>query len=184
MSKALAIPTQTAIARLENIIEIRSSWIDAKRQELATAEEAARTLLQVEGMSDFRIKRANARVRLLRKVVDALERGFVPLPRFSSRKLDVAIEELPVKALAALAEAQAEKIFDEIRFVPGDVGESRRGVRRRAARDPLLVGVVRVPGMQIPGSDRGWGPEWLPGQEEHFLIAWWRPDEETPEVMF
>jgi hypothetical protein len=68
-------------------------------------------------------------------------------------------------------------------FVTGQE-EGRVGRRRRSARDPLLVGVMRHAAMIVPGSDRGWGPQRHPGREEHFLIAWWRPEDERDEVMF
>jgi len=183
-TRALAVPEKSAIMRLEDVVEVRGTWVEAKRRELADAEAAVDALRSLAEVPAFRIKRAVARAGLLRKVVRALERGFIPIPRFSSRRLDVRFDELPVRAIAALGEAQALGIFDEIRFVAGDEGEHRRGRRRRATRDPLLVGVVRIPATAVPGSDRGWGQTWIPGVEEHFLVAYWRPEEERYEVMF
>lgn len=185
---AIALPTASAITRLENVAEIRGTWLESKRQELGLAEAAVGALANTEGIApnSWRLRNAQNRVRLLRKVVRALEHGFVPIPRFSSQTLDLDLEELPVSAIVALKEAQAEEIFEEIRFVRGDVGDSRRGRARRAARDPLLVGVVRTPSIDL-GEFRNVGGEWvrrIPGREEHFLIAWWRPEDERDEVMF
>lgn len=187
-TQALAIPTASAITRLENVAEIRGTWVESKRQELALAEAAVGALATTDGIApnSWRLRNAQNRVRLLRKVVRSLERGFIPIPRFNSRKLDLDLEELPVSAIVALKEAQAQEIFDEVRFVPGDVGASRRGRARRAARDPLLVGVVRTPAIEL-GEFRNVNGEWLnriPGREEHFLVAWWRPEDERDEVMF
>jgi len=181
---ALAIPAASAITRLENVAEIRSTWLDTKRAELDQAEQAAGALERLYGADATRVKTAAKRVGFLRRVLAALERGMVPIPRFSGRRL-TTLDELPVSAIVALDAAGVTKVFDEILFVQGEFGETRRGQRRRQQRDPLLVGVVRTTGTQIPESERGgWGPTHLPGREEHFLIAWWRPEDERDEVMF
>lgn len=180
----LAIPAASAITRLEDVAQIRSTWLDSKRQELIQAEQAAGALERLYGADSTRVKTAVKRVGFLRRVLAALERGMVPIPRFSASRL-TTLDELPVSAIVALDAAGATKVFDEVLFVQGDVGETRRGRRRRAQRDPLLVGVVRMTGTQIPEGERnGWGPTHLPGREEHFLIAWWRPEDERDEVMF
>lgn len=184
--RALTVPTASAITRLEDVAEIRGTWVESKRQELALAESALKALRATEGVNPngWRVRNVQNRVKLLRGVVRALERGFIPIPRFDSLKLQIETEELPVSALVAFQVAQAEKIFDEIRFVRGRAPEGRRGPYGRSpARDPLLVGVVRVPDLEIRDA-RGWHVQTIRGREEHFLVAWWRPEDERDEVMF
>jgi hypothetical protein len=177
----------------DEVVEVRGQWIESKRQELQLAMGAAKDLRALK-VSGARLTRANDRVRLLRKVVAALEAGYIPIPRFDGEKLDVDLEELPAKAIAALVVGGRARLFDEVRLVAGQESISRptwsqrRSGRntRRNQRDPLLVGVVRTPERRMKGRD-AWGSVRemvVPGMEEHFLIAWWRPEDERMEEMF
>jgi hypothetical protein len=100
------VPYAAAITSLANAVQIAPQWIAAKRAELMQAEAAVVALEGLYGRETFRLKQAIARRSLLRKVVKAMEAGFVPIPRFSGHKL-TELDELPVSALVALDEAKA-----------------------------------------------------------------------------
>jgi hypothetical protein len=186
VTRALAKREPQALMPLESVVAVRGEWVEAKRTELAGAEEALEALEALYGPDATRVRRVRGRVTLLRRVVRALERGYIPLPRFGSTRVN-ALEELPLRAVLALKAATDAAVFDEVRYVGGMPSESHRGRQgRRAQRDPLLIGVVRTPAIELPEDERhgGFGPRYLPGEEEHFLIAWWRPEDERMEVMF
>lgn len=172
-------------------VVVQPSWLDAKRTELAKAEAAHQALVNLKA-TPRRKGLAMERVKFLRRVVTAMERGFVPLPRFDSETLQLDVEELPVVALQQLAAAKRTHAFDEVRFVRGRAPDSRprSGFTRRrvATRDPLLVGVIRTTEHRIPvkpTSANLWNDmAIIPAREEHFLIAWWRPEDERDEEMF
>lgn len=183
MSDAIAVVNkQAAIERLrtslEDIVTIRDRWIDGKRQELERAIEAHKALVGA-GASETKQRYSRNRVQLLRKIVNCLEAGFVPIPRFTANKVNVDLEELPLNALMALNDAKATGLFDEVKLVSGDrpdVGSKARG------RDPLLVGIVKMPAAFVAtynylGYRTGWRR--YPARQQHFLIAWWRPEDEV-----
>lgn len=180
--------TTTAVQPItlpSEVAEIREEWIENKRHELMLATDALKDLKVIKA-GHSRLTRANDRVRLLKKVVAVMEAGFIPIPRFDSEKLDIDVQALPAKAIAALAVSDAFKLFDEIRFVTGQESDSRNAWPRRGRRnqrDPIIVGVVRTPEHVIENPRTGWRAP-LPGLEEHFLIAWWRPEDERDETMF
>lgn len=170
------------------IVRLKSAWIDGKRGELERAVEALRRLKSANA-GDGRLGRLRERIALLRKVVRALEAGYIPLPRFDAERLRIDTEELPLSALVAVDEAQASALFDEIRLVRGQESRSRApwSRARRQQRDPLLVGVIRTPEHREGGpTERNPYREFTvyPGREEHFLLAWWRPEDEVAEEMF
>lgn len=184
MAETLVLRESSVVVKVpENLIALRQSWLEGKRAELARAEMALKEL-KGAGASPRKIERVAERVRLLRKVGSCLEAGYMPMPRFGGEKLTLELEELPLNALIAVNDAVAQELFDEIRFVAG--GERTRGYGRRsgqAHRDPMLVGVVRTKIIEAYRSERaGYIPLW--SLEEHFLIAWWRPEDTTPEDLW
>ena len=182
--------TRSAVITVpDDIVRIRDEWVVTKQTELTMAREAL-VRLQESGATERRIKRTQERISLLRRVVRALEKGYVPIPRFDSNKLTLDQEELPLKAIVAVNEAQAQKLFDEFRIVQGSEGLARQGpYGRMPRRDPIIVGVVRTP---QHSHKEVYGPEAysyrividVPGMEEHFLVAWWRPDDQWTQDSF
>ena len=175
----LTIKDTAIITKPEDIAEIRQEWLEGKKRELESAKVALDELGEV-GASERKIRRTKERVGLLKKVVRCLENGFIPIPRFDSNRLRLENEELPLSAITAVKEATAQKIFDEFRIVQGREAMNQRGPRGRLARrDPIIVGVVRTPELQ--DQDRPWNV-W--SMEEHFLVAWWRPEDQHPQDAF
>lgn len=186
---------QTAILP-SPMVTTADRWLQQKRDELARAE-AAVPALRTLGAKPARIRRVRERIRFLKRFVGALEHGYVPIPRFDSQDLDVDVDELPAEALVAMANAKALRLFDQVRFVPGRRAESRPGPHlvettrgrtwtrgRLAARDPLVVGIIRTPEHQVRDPSVSW-PRLIvvPAREEHFLIAFWRPEDEQDWTM-
>ena len=182
MEQKIALRTQTPVLTIpEDFSQIRQHWIEAKEQELERAETAF-VAFSESGATDRRIRRTKERINLLKKVVRALKNGFVPIPRFDSTKLTLDFEELPLNVIVAVNQAKAQFLFDEFRLITGREAVNRRGrLGRLAQRDPLVVGVVRTP--EIIDRINDWTSQrW--SLEEHFLIAWWRPEDERMEEMF
>ena len=172
------IAVQTAVITVpDEIVVVRQTWVTSKKEELTNAEQAL-VALKSAGATSRKIQRVQERINLLRKIVRALEAGFLPIPRFDAHKLRLDQENLPLKAVLAIENATAQKLFDEFRIITGRNGQSGRTRRR----DPLIVGVVRTrrqihyrgrPGdryYRTPVVD-------VPAAEEHFLVAWWRPED-------
>ena len=176
MTQQVSLSTRSTVITIpEEIAQIRQSWAESKRQELAMAQSAYGAL-QEAGATARKLQRVREQIAMLRKVIRALDAGFVPIPRFDSEKLRLDTEELPLKAITAINEATAQRIFDELRLVAGRDPVSRRGPRGRITRrDPLVIGVVRTPEI-VTQNEYGYVAErW--SLEEHFLIAWWRPED-------
>ena len=141
----LAVQETHIIKVPEDLVGIRKEWVKSKEVELIRAEEALKALRATDA-SPARLERTSRRITLLRKVVKALQAGFIPIPRFASTTLRTDMEWLPTKVIIAVSEAKAQPLFDEFRIVAGQEGQSRQGpYGRRAQRDPLIVGVCRVP---------------------------------------
>lgn len=185
----VASPQTMTITVPEEIASIRDAWVKSKHAELETAETALAELRKTG--THGKIKRVESRVTFLRKCVRALDAGFVPMPRFDGALLNLEVEQLPLKALIRVNEVTAQKLFDEIRFVAGQTAtRGNSWSARRNARDPLIVGVARTPRICLIQNEwqeqnshdhvRHLHEEW----EEHFLIAWWRPEDERPEDLF
>ena len=178
VTQELAVVTHP-ITVPEEIIQIRATWVKSKEIELERARSALQQLRESDA-SERRIQRVTERVSLLRKVVRVLQAGYLPIPRFQGDLLRLDMEELPLKAIVAVNEAAAQKLFDEFRLVQGVGATSKRGTARINQRDPLIVGVARTKTLR-PDPERSW-IQW--SQEEHFLIAWWRPEDERQEEMY
>jgi hypothetical protein len=135
-------------------------------------------------------------VRFLKRFIGALEQGYVPIPRFDADTLDLNVEELPAEALVALGQAKTKRLFNEVRYVTGRESDSRPGVHssargmltrgRRPQRDPLIVGIIRTPEHRVRDPHGGWRghDRIIPAREEHFLLAWWRPEDTTDADLF
>ena len=183
-----ALVTRSTVITLPNdIVRIREDWVKSKQAELEMARMAL-ARLDESGATPRRLQTVRERISLLRRVVKALEGGFVPIPRFSSTKLRLDQEDLPLKAIIAVNEAQAQKVFDEFRIVLGQEGSSRQGPYGRIARrDPIIVGVVRTPEhSHVESPNTLWRSVVVdvPGFEEHFLVAWWRPEDQWSQDSF
>ncbi len=182
MSTALAIQNKNAAIErlrtsLESVITIRDEWVTGKKEELERAISASKEL-KAAGAGETKLRYMRHRIAMLRKVVNILESGFVPIPRFAGEGLDIDFDELPLKAVAAVADAKATELFDDIQLVKGSVGDAnRRNPYHRKVRDPFLVGIVRMVGVEITDK-RGWNTKTYPMREEHFLLCWWRPEDE------
>ena len=184
IGQEVAITTGKRVLTIpEDFSQIRQTWIKSKEEELVKAEQAL-VALSATDATDRRIRRTKERINLLKRVVHALKSGYVLIPRFNSDKLTMDMEELPLGAITAIDEAKAQHLFDEFRLIRGNLPEYRRGnMGRRPQRDPLIVGVVRTPGIVVDTWDDGRiRDQWM--LEEHFLIAWWRPEDENMESMF
>lgn len=127
MVEKLVLRTGSAVITMpEEIAAIRQVWVESKEQELEAAQKAYVALTET-GVSERKLKRVRERIGLLRKVVRALNAGYIPIPRFDSAKLKVDYQELPLKAIVAINEAAAQKLFDEFRFIEGREADNRRG---------------------------------------------------------
>ena len=182
-------PMKAVITAVQDILEVRQTWVTGKAQELAQVEQAVRELKAAKA-GEGRVRRAERRVALLRKVVKALQAGYIPIPRFNINGQAFSIEEMPLKAIAAYNEAQQSGVFDEIMAVTGRQAR-RRGWGREHQRDPLIVGIVEVPAVTVLRSDTDskglpiqFRVEVEPPHEEQFLIAWWRPEDLRPEEVY
>lgn len=175
------------ITAVEDILEVRQMWVASKEQELATVEAALAALRQAKG-TEARIRRTERRVAFLRKVIRVLKAGYIPIPRFEISGNAYDLEEMPIKALTAINEAQAAGVFDRICSVAGrQPWRHPYGRRRQHARDPLIVGMVSVDA--VYEERKAWNGsieriEVSPLHEEQFLIAWWRPEDIPPEALF
>jgi len=144
------------------VIKVNPGWLESKREEIQKGEEALKHLQSIEGISKNKVARVRGRLNFLRKFVELMEAGFIPIPRMDfepledpnwrwmpSRKPVIAFDRMPVEAIATVAEYQDK--FDRMGIV--------RPRSRGRKRDPILIGVI------------GYG-----GLEEHFILGWWRPD--------
>ena len=168
----LKITTQSAVIKVpDDFIGVRQGWVEQKQQELVTARQAL-ALLQESEATPRRIKRVQERVALLKKVVRALEKGYIPIPRFYVNKLTLDMEDLPIGAIAAINEAKAQHLFDEFVIASGQPQSCPRGpYGRERPRDPLIIGVVRSPfHEEWHENPRHLVNQWG-GEEEYFLIA-------------
>lgn len=182
---AIQIAQTSVITLPDEVALVRQEWITSKETELAQCREAAEKLKGL-GATDAKMRRVRERINILQKTVNALKAGYIPIPRFQTSTLRLDLEELPLKAIVALDKAKGTALFDEIHFVAGREATSRRGpYRRQPRRDPLLVGIVRTPEVieyEDPVNKRWERARW--SLEEHFLIAWWRPEDISPEQVF
>lgn len=152
----------TLTVKAGEIIKVNPGWLESKREEIRKGEEALKHLEAIEGISRTKVGRVRGRLKFLRKFVELLEAGFIPIPRMDfepleepnwrwmpSRKPVIAFDRMPVEAIATVAEYQGK--FDRMGIV--------RPRSRGRKRDPILIGIISYGGL-----------------EEHFILGWWRPD--------
>lgn len=175
----IAVPEKLAIITVpEEIMRVREAWVTQKREELTAATQALEALRSLHAGA-ARLERCKKTVGLLRKVVRALEHGYIPIPRFRADTLRFELDELPLKAILSIQQAQAQKLFDEYRLVTGGMETQNFDRRqRRVTVDPLIIGVTREPTQIMRWSDGTERRRIL--YEEHFLVAWWRPEDLLP----
>lgn len=186
--------TPRMIRKPADVLAVANHWLESKQGELARAEQALKAMRTL-GVPPARRRLARERVRFLKRFVGALQQGYVPIPRFDGETLDLNVEELPAEALVAMAETRGRRLFDEVRYVTGRLPEARSSGRYdrsgrwthrgRGGVDPLIVGVIRTPEHRvIPPGGSSWHARVIPSREEHFLIAWWRPEDTTDADLF
>lgn len=143
----LMIRSEDAPGFLEGLRTEYQTELDNAQKDLETARHRG-------GRHIAQLRRAQRRVVYAEMKLEALNQGFLPVPRMPVEKLeewylDKAAQNAPEAVVERLKDAIAQGLFTSYAIVrPED--------RRR--RDPLLIGIVR-----LNRSD-----------EEHFLIAWWR----------
>ena len=111
-------PLATVITAVQDILEVRQTWVTGKAQELALAEAALKELQQAKA-GEARIRRTQRNVQFLRKVVRVLKAGYLPIPRFEVSGNAFSLDEMPLKAIIAINEAQQQGVFDRIVSIAG-----------------------------------------------------------------
>jgi len=141
-----------------HLLEDTKAELEQERANLQDAEECWQASIEV-GIPSLttRYKRMKTKIeknieRLERKV-QALEAGFLQIPRFDWATLEWSSERLNYSTLKRLKEAKEAGIFDEF----GVVQDKYTSPRQK--RDPVLVGIIR-------------GARY--NQEEHFFIGTWK----------
>lgn len=156
------------------LITTAKDFIQVKEAEIAEGERVIAELEQMEDVSPWKLARVRGRVRFLKKFIGLMKEGYFPIPRMDFEPVDQAlwgydgagrlirgttlvIDRLPVEAIACINEYRPK--FDRL----GVVRPRGRGRKR----DPFLIGIIKY------------------GQlEEHFILAWWRPDIMRPTQLW
>ena len=142
------------LAEARDVLLQRQTTIDELHRGLILAQE---TGLELQARRYHnRITRRLRDVVRARRIVEALEAGFVPMPRLPAVSLEYVLGLIPPDALLALDEAKKTGLFEEFRVVDGrdawTSGYPRRSSKARG-RDPVLVAMIGA---------------------EMFPIAWWK----------
>lgn len=152
----------------------REAWIEEKEAELAEAKTIAQSYALINPEATPRqVKRVKEKVKFLEKFLETIKAGYIPIPRFDSRHIDYSETPMPAHALMNIKTARESGVFDEIRIVEGREGQRMGPYPALRKRDPLIVGIIK------------YGPiteQWA--YEEHFLIAWWRPESFKPTELY
>lgn len=96
------------------------------------------------------LTRRSNRLARAQRFLDAVEAGYLPIPRIPARPIGVTDKLIPPEALESLAEAKRSGLFEHFRIADGSELNSWRSSR---GRDPILLGLIGT---------------------EMFPIAWWR----------
>ena len=153
--------TEVTLAKGQ-IIHGAHDIIKLKEEEIAQGKRVVADLEQIPNISKHKLARIKGRVRFLERFVELIKQGFIPIPRMEYTdlspqtyhlgkggwKAELTFDTLPVEAIETISTFRP--IFTRIGIVPA---------RRPKRRDPILIGILK------------YGNE-----EEHFLLAWWRPD--------
>lgn len=146
------------------IIHGAQDILKLKEEEIAQGKRVIADLERIPNVSKSKLSRIKGRVRFLERFVNLIKQGFIPIPRMAytdvapiayPREADggwravLTFDSLPVEAIEAIS--TYKPIFTRIGIIP-----ARKTARRR---DPILIGVLQYGKL-----------------EEHFLLAWWRPD--------
>ena len=141
-----------------HLLEDTKVELEQERANFQDAEECQQASIEV-GIPSLttRYKRMKNKIeknidRLERKV-NALEAGFLQIPRFDWARLEWTSERLNYSTLRRLKEAKEAGIFDEFGVVQDQYTPTRKN------RDPILVGIIR-------------GARY--NHEEHFFIGTWK----------
>lgn len=144
------------ITRPELLLEVKKAEIEEGNRVLAELEK-------IDGISKHKISRVKGRIHFLEKFTRILQDGYLPIPRMEYERLEslwtgnIVLDQMPVEAIATVAEFQDK--FDRL----GMVRPKTQGRRR----DPFLIGIISYGGI-----------------EEHFILAWWRPDLMLPSQLW
>lgn len=145
--------------------------IELKEEEIAQGNKIIAELEKIPDISKSKLGRLRGRVRFLERFVELIRQGFIPIPRMEYTdiapesyhgergggwKAVLTFDNLPVEAIETIS--SYKPIFNRIGIVPA---------RRHKKRDPILIGVLKY------GA-----------YEEHFLLAWWRPDLMKPAELW
>ena len=154
--------TEVTLAKGQ-IIHGAADIISLKEEEIQHGKRIIADLEQMPNFSKNKLGRIRGRVRFLERFVELIKQGFIPIPRMEYTNLapelyhgqagggwkaELTFDNLPVEAIETIS--TYKPIFTRIGLVPA---------RRPKRRDPILIGVLKY------GHN-----------EEHFLLAWWRPD--------
>ena len=153
--------TEVTLAKGQ-IIHGARDIIQLKESEIQQGKIVIATLEKLPNISKHKLTRIRGRVRFLERFVELIKQGFIPIPRLEYTPIDpeyyvggrkgwvseIIFDNLPVEAIETIS--AYKDVFTRIGLVPA---------RRPKKRDPILIGILRY------GHN-----------EEHFLLAWWRPD--------
>lgn len=164
--------TADRIETAKRKVATAEAWEDSDA--IREAEEgvaAAERLEGNEGISqlwrwsnELKTRRRSKKIRLARAkreltrglaMKDALEMGYVPLPRMPAVNMEYVYQAMPPDVLDAFTEAKEVGVFEEFRVIDGREA-TRYGRPVGAAhsnRDPILIGMI---------------------DGEMFAVAWWR----------
>ena len=162
--------TALVLANPQELQATHAAWITRKKEELADCEKALDVYRNQDGVTPRQIRRVKEKVAFLSKVIVALEKGYLPIPRFDTSPYSLQETDMPVPVsiLLNVEKARRDGVFTEIRLVEGRAQGQRQGpYPALGRRDPLIVGVIKHGTLQ-------WG------YEEHFLLGWWRPEDMRP----
>jgi hypothetical protein len=145
-SKLLTEARQTALERQGGFDELEEGLRVAT--ETGNDQQARRYRNQ--------ITRRKRDVERAHSIVNALEAGFVPMPRLPAVSLEYVLGIIPPDVLLAIEDAKTTGLFEELRVVDGRNawadGQPRTWTAPKG-RDPIIVGMIG---------------------DELFPIAWWK----------
>lgn len=154
--------TEVTLAKGQ-IIHGAQDIIKCKDEEIAQGKRVIAELEKMPNISKHKLSRIRGRVRFLERFVELIKQGFIPIPRMEYTdlsaetyhgkkgggwKAELTFDNLPVEAIETIT--SYKPIFTRIGLIP---------TKRPKQRDPMLIGILKYGRF-----------------EEHFLLAWWRPD--------
>lgn len=152
--------TEIATSKPMQLITRPEDIITVKEAEIERARIAIDAMENIPEFSKHKVSRARGRLRFMESFVELLKEGFIAIPRMEYDQLheytsSLYFEKLPVGALTSIAELKDK--FDDIGIVRP----------KSKKRDPIVIGILRYGGL-----------------EEHFILAWWRPDIMRPDELW